>query len=292
MALFDSSDKLLIIKTPNNNKIFTSYKDTNTFQDVYFTLRNIIKYKLFEQASSEIGYKLSHNKKYVDPTMPIHKLNTDSSYLEIKITPVNNKADLDHYSEDIQQIIKTNDIKNKKDYNFLKSSASRQDLRNWAKNHAKLKINGNTRSQEILDKIEFFYKVNRQVFVKSLTGKTITIQTKNCDCVAQIISEICNKEGVPPDQQRLVYCGKQLCPDRRLFDEIDLAQVDVNESTIHMILRLRGGMYDEKSGRNGEYKAISDLSKMIFRIQSPTDTYYSDTISIQDIINEEQTESC
>lgn len=292
MALFDSSDKLLIIKTPNNSKIFTSYKDTNTFQDVYFTLRNIIKYKLFEQPSSEIGYKLSHNKKYVDPTMPIYKLNTDSSYLEIKITPLNNIANLDHYSEDIQQIIKKNDIKNENDYNFLKSSASRQDLRNWAKNHAKLKINGNTRSQEILDKVEFFYKVNRQVFVKSLTGKTITIQTKNCDCVAQIISEICDKEGVPPDQQRLVYCGKQLCPEKRLYDEIDLAQVDVNESTIHMILRLRGGMYDEKSGRNGEYKAISDLSKLIFRIQSPNDNYQSDTINIQDIINEEQTESC
>ena len=86
------------------------------------------------------------------------------------------------------------------------------------------------------DLIKLVNRDNYQVFVKTLTGKTITLNVDQNDTVKLFKVFVQFKEGIPPAQQRLIFAGTQL-EDNRTFADYKIQR----ESTLHLVLRLRGG---------------------------------------------------
>jgi hypothetical protein len=210
----DNNEKLLFIKTPNQQTIISKYeKNKTTIKHVIEALKNKYKY----------GYIIDNVLK-------------NDIILQKNGEQLQDHKNLEYYGISSGNYIDSIDIIPNKYVN-------------------KNIYNGKEEHQSVKEEIE--------ICIITLSGKTINIIIPNDQKVINLKYEIYNREGIPPEQSRLIYSGHQL-HDQQKLDDYKI----VNGATIHLVLRLKGGMFNEVSGRNGGYEKIQSTLEYILEIDN------------------------
>lgn len=279
------NQNILIIKTPLNNIIVSKYYPGKTsVKNVIDTLKHRVQFALSENGNNkknDLILNLWYKKKQLNPDLKLHECGIKDKLEEVKVS-YRVKNDYDDQSYLYENMSERLDNIKKRCEAYHQN---RKGLISWAKQNGKeFGVNGRSKSNKIREAIMLAGDIGRQIFIKTLTGKTLTIDIPQNGLVSEIKMLIMKKEGIPIDQQRLCYSGNHL-PDKVKFEKIymktkglnnmcTLKEKDIHETTMHLVLRLRGGMYSEESGRNGNYSPLKKISQIIYQIYSEDDPYH------------------
>jgi len=228
-------DRILRLNTLNNRKLYLKYKKgTKTFDDIKNFLFNDFKYMCNDYNDQSIydfnigGNLLSEIFKQTDMLTDI-------------LADSVSESDKDKLSSELLDLITLTNTNLNLTINFNKiANANRQSLNSEYDNISEL----------------FADSCPDNLFVKTLGSKTLSFK---CDIdkltVRDIKVAVCVRENVSIGDLRLIYSGKQLDGDKTPLSEFKIK----TESQLTMVLRLRGGMFNEVSGRNGNYEPLQDI---------------------------------
>jgi ubiquitin C len=232
------NEKLIILKSLEGLPMIMKYVAGKTkAKNILNCLKHKIKYsyfdgsKIHEDLDFKMSFSLIHNNKAIKKT----DLNKDLSKIGIE--------------KDVEVLNLRKDTL----YSSSGNSNKKQDLRD---------------PLTILKMIERRKRRvgGSQIFIKSLTGKTITLGVPQDVTIEEIKYMFNCEESVPLDQQRLIYGGLQLENGKKFSDYLESELI--SEKTIHIVLRLRGGMYNEVSGRDGTYMSLKNVLDQVWFIDS------------------------
>lgn len=130
-------------------------------------------------------------------------------------------------------------------------------------------------------------ETNISIFVVDLLGKKVQIEISLYDSLFKLKTKIQDKLGIPPDQQRLIFKGKQIDID---IHELNFYGINQEDNTVNLILRLRGGMYDPTSGRL-DLNHLDHADQAEYRYLSKKMRYLQDAFkSMEELVQEHDIE--
>ena len=239
---FWNHQRILVYDITNFNLNFRkdSY-ETNIFLDLNKKIEEL-KRSIFEQTKIPINrQKLFLNNIELINEYTLVNEDLFKNNLELKINKESKDSIYIKYPDSKIKIIKTDFcntgyelIKQINPYNFDKLNLKHGLLyKNKYISLSDLLVSFEIKNGDIIELID---RKTFPIHIKTLTGKTVDINVAPFDNIEYIKSLYQDKEGVPPDQQRLIYNGVMLKDNKTIFDyKIE------KESTLHLVLKLRGG---------------------------------------------------